>query len=119
MVQVTIFKIMHGYKSLYVFFAQRNITRIHKIIKLILNMSSSSTSFAPYECKCRLPMMTLTSWTRDNPGRRFGVCPNRYVSRLLIFYILFDSLMFTFGYIVEKSSQEVQKMELVRSGIRD
>ncbi|GJX55404.1 hypothetical protein Tco_0960411 [Tanacetum coccineum] len=41
-------------------------------------MSSSSYAFGPTECKCGLPLMTLTSWTRDNPARRFGVCPNKY-----------------------------------------
>ncbi|GKE49547.1 hypothetical protein Tco_1480805 [Tanacetum coccineum] len=41
-------------------------------------MSSSSSAFGPTECKCGLPLMTLTSWTRDNPARRFGVCPNKY-----------------------------------------
>ncbi|GJZ79788.1 hypothetical protein Tco_0644625 [Tanacetum coccineum] len=39
---------------------------------------SSSSSFGPTECKCGLPLMTLTSWTRENPARRFGVCPNKY-----------------------------------------
>ncbi|GJR07412.1 hypothetical protein Tco_0790064 [Tanacetum coccineum] len=41
-------------------------------------MSSSSSAFGPTECKCGLPLMTLTSWTHDNPTRRFGVCPNKY-----------------------------------------
>ena len=47
-------------------------------------MSSSSSNysypFAPVEteCKCHLPLMKLTSWTEDNPCRRFVVCPNRY-----------------------------------------
>ena len=47
-------------------------------------MSSSSSNysnpFAPVEteCKCHLPLMKLTSWTKENPGRRFLVCPNRY-----------------------------------------
>ncbi|GKB37251.1 hypothetical protein Tco_0882193 [Tanacetum coccineum] len=40
---------------------------------------SSSSCFGPTECKCGLPLMTLTSWTRDNPARRFGVCPNKYL----------------------------------------
>ncbi|GJU10886.1 E-beta-farnesene synthase 1 [Tanacetum coccineum] len=31
------------------------------------------------ECKCGLPLMTFTTWTRDNPARRFGVCPNKYL----------------------------------------
>ncbi|GJU10895.1 hypothetical protein Tco_1133291 [Tanacetum coccineum] len=41
-------------------------------------MSSSSSAFGPTKCKCGLLLMTLTSWTRDNPARRFGVCPNKY-----------------------------------------
>ncbi|GKE01291.1 hypothetical protein Tco_1389274 [Tanacetum coccineum] len=32
----------------------------------------------PAECKCKLPLMELTSWTLTNPCRRFLVCPNRY-----------------------------------------
>ncbi|GJT00354.1 hypothetical protein Tco_0821523 [Tanacetum coccineum] len=36
-------------------------------------MSSSSSSFDPTQCKCGLPLITLTSWTR-----RFGVYPNKY-----------------------------------------
>nr|GEU77874.1 hypothetical protein [Tanacetum cinerariifolium] len=32
----------------------------------------------PVECKCKLPLMELTSWTLTNPCRRFLVCPNRY-----------------------------------------
>ncbi|GKB37413.1 hypothetical protein Tco_0882355 [Tanacetum coccineum] len=39
---------------------------------------SSSSSIPPTECKCRLPLMMLTSWTRENPARRFGVFPNKY-----------------------------------------
>ncbi|GJV60974.1 copia protein [Tanacetum coccineum] len=42
-------------------------------------MSSSSSAFGPTECKCGLSLMTPTSWTRDNPARRFGVCPNKYL----------------------------------------
>ncbi|GJV03719.1 hypothetical protein Tco_1337288 [Tanacetum coccineum] len=41
-------------------------------------MSSSSYAFGPTECKCGLSLMALTFWTRDNPARRFGVCPNKY-----------------------------------------
>ncbi|GJU96023.1 hypothetical protein Tco_1320779 [Tanacetum coccineum] len=41
-------------------------------------MSSSSSAFGPTECKCGLLLMTLTSWIRDNPARRFGVCTNNY-----------------------------------------
>ncbi|GJU77661.1 hypothetical protein Tco_1274731 [Tanacetum coccineum] len=33
---------------------------------------SSSSFFGPTECKCRLPLMTLTSWTHENPAKRFG-----------------------------------------------
>ncbi|GKD22504.1 hypothetical protein Tco_1224207 [Tanacetum coccineum] len=32
----------------------------------------------PVECKCKLPLMELTSWTPTNLCRRFLVCPNRY-----------------------------------------
>ncbi|GJX58345.1 hypothetical protein Tco_0289735 [Tanacetum coccineum] len=32
----------------------------------------------PAECKCKLPLMELTSWTLTNPCRHFRVCPNRY-----------------------------------------
>ncbi|GJT90301.1 hypothetical protein Tco_1079146 [Tanacetum coccineum] len=39
---------------------------------------SSSSSISPTECKCRLPLMTLTSLTRENPARRFAVCHNKY-----------------------------------------
>ncbi|GJX88440.1 hypothetical protein Tco_0340454 [Tanacetum coccineum] len=31
-----------------------------------------------FKCKCKLPLMELTSWTLTNPCRRFLVCPNRY-----------------------------------------
>ncbi|GJQ91170.1 hypothetical protein Tco_0002309 [Tanacetum coccineum] len=41
-------------------------------------MSSSSSAFGPTEYNCGLPLMTLTFWTRDNPAKRFGVCPNKY-----------------------------------------
>nr|GEV99546.1 hypothetical protein [Tanacetum cinerariifolium] len=41
-------------------------------------MSFSSSAFGPTECKCGIPLMRFTSWTRDNPTRRFGVCPNKY-----------------------------------------
>ncbi|GJY01739.1 hypothetical protein Tco_0359891 [Tanacetum coccineum] len=40
---------------------------------------SSSSSIPPTKCKCGLPLMTLTSWIRENPARRFGVCPNKYL----------------------------------------
>ncbi|GJS87469.1 hypothetical protein Tco_0770105 [Tanacetum coccineum] len=41
---------------------------------------SSTSSIPPTECKCGLPLLTLTSWTRENPARRFGVCPNKHES---------------------------------------
>ena len=47
-------------------------------------MSSSSSNysypFAPVdtECKCHLPLKQHTSWTKENPCRRYLVCPNRY-----------------------------------------
>ncbi|GJT70211.1 hypothetical protein Tco_1029497 [Tanacetum coccineum] len=45
-------------------------------------MSSSSSIFSNIgnkkECKCRLPVMILTSWTKEHPAKRFVVCPNRY-----------------------------------------
>ncbi|GJU76219.1 60S ribosomal protein L10 [Tanacetum coccineum] len=41
---------------------------------------SSSSSFGPTECKCGLPLMRLTYWIRENPVRRFDVCPNKYES---------------------------------------
>ncbi|GJR26967.1 hypothetical protein Tco_1103199 [Tanacetum coccineum] len=44
---------------------------------------SSSSSIAPTKCECGLPLMTLTSWTRENPARRFGVCLNKYIKCLL------------------------------------
>ncbi|GKD09798.1 hypothetical protein Tco_1189483 [Tanacetum coccineum] len=34
---------------------------------------SSSYSIPPTECKCGLSLMTLTSWTRENPARRFKI----------------------------------------------
>ncbi|GKE84811.1 hypothetical protein Tco_1558553 [Tanacetum coccineum] len=39
---------------------------------------SPSSSIPPTQCKCRLPLMTLTSWTCSNPARRFGVFRNKY-----------------------------------------
>ncbi|GJT97338.1 hypothetical protein Tco_1092856 [Tanacetum coccineum] len=44
---------------------------------------SSSSSIPPTECKYRLPLMTLTSLTSENPSIRFGVCPNKYMHLLL------------------------------------
>ncbi|GJT52027.1 hypothetical protein Tco_0978184 [Tanacetum coccineum] len=44
---------------------------------------SSSSSIAHTECKCGLPLMTLTSLTRENLARRFGVCPNKYESNIV------------------------------------
>ncbi|GKC24386.1 hypothetical protein Tco_1026536, partial [Tanacetum coccineum] len=41
---------------------------------------SSSSSIPPTECKRRLRLMTLASWTLENPARRFGVSPNKYES---------------------------------------
>ncbi|GKF09741.1 hypothetical protein Tco_0043965, partial [Tanacetum coccineum] len=43
---------------------------------------SSSSSIPPTECKCGLPLMTLISWTRENPARRFCVCPNKFKKRI-------------------------------------
>ncbi|GJY99755.1 FAR1-related sequence 5-like protein [Tanacetum coccineum] len=39
----------------------------------------SSSSIPPTEYKCGLSLMTLTSCTRENPARRFGVCPNKHL----------------------------------------
>ncbi|GJU06788.1 hypothetical protein Tco_1123218 [Tanacetum coccineum] len=43
---------------------------------------SSSSSIAPTKCKYGLPLMTLTSWTHENPARRFDVCLNKYREEL-------------------------------------
>ncbi|XP_021770725.1 uncharacterized protein LOC110734905 [Chenopodium quinoa] len=43
--------------------------------KLVQEMSS--TSFSPSKekkCKCGVPFAKLTSWTRENPGRKFRTC---------------------------------------------
>ncbi|GJX81897.1 hypothetical protein Tco_0331378 [Tanacetum coccineum] len=53
-------------------------------------MSSSSSAFGPTECKSGLPLMTLTSWTHDNPARRFGVCPNKYRTQLYEMHLLLN-----------------------------
>ncbi|GJY11517.1 hypothetical protein Tco_0379702 [Tanacetum coccineum] len=50
-------------------------------------MSSSSYAFGLTECKCGLSLMTLTSWTCDNPARRFGVWPNKYDIQLDTLYM--------------------------------
>ncbi|GJY36809.1 hypothetical protein Tco_0422187 [Tanacetum coccineum] len=48
-------------------------------------MSSSSSKYSnryanvPTDCKCLLPLMTLTSWTRSDPARRFRICRNKYL----------------------------------------
>nr|GEW95737.1 hypothetical protein [Tanacetum cinerariifolium] len=42
------------------------------------NVKQVSNHVLKKECKCGIPLMRFTSWTRDNPTRRFGVCPNKY-----------------------------------------
>ncbi|GJW15589.1 hypothetical protein Tco_0019722 [Tanacetum coccineum] len=51
-----------------------------------MSSSSSSSSYysnpnsalVPTECKCHLHLRQLTAWTKENPARRFLICPNRY-----------------------------------------
>ncbi|GJS42949.1 hypothetical protein Tco_0567992 [Tanacetum coccineum] len=47
-----------------------------------------------FKCKCKLPLMELTSWTLTNPCRRFLVCPNRYtgVKKCKKFYLVYPEL---------------------------
>ncbi|KAL3644101.1 hypothetical protein CASFOL_012033 [Castilleja foliolosa] len=38
--------------------------------------SSSSYGNAAVRCHCGIQLELVTSWTDDNPGRRFQACPN-------------------------------------------
>ncbi|KAL4583957.1 hypothetical protein LXL04_008545 [Taraxacum kok-saghyz] len=39
-------------------------------------MSTASSSVADDLCHCKLPPRICTSKTKDNPGKKFRVCPN-------------------------------------------
>ncbi|GKE30974.1 hypothetical protein Tco_1450296 [Tanacetum coccineum] len=53
-------------------------------------MSSSSYALGPTECKCGLPLMTLTSWTRENPDRRFELENKWYKTQLYEMHLLLN-----------------------------
>ncbi|KAL3637510.1 hypothetical protein CASFOL_018678 [Castilleja foliolosa] len=42
--------------------------------------SSSSYGNAAVRCHCGIQLELVTSWTDDNPGRRFQACPNYKVA---------------------------------------
>ncbi|GJZ53563.1 hypothetical protein Tco_0608448 [Tanacetum coccineum] len=44
--------------------------------------SNPNSALVPTECKCHLPLRQLTAWTKENPAKRFLICPNRYKTRV-------------------------------------
>ncbi|KAL3638213.1 hypothetical protein CASFOL_017584 [Castilleja foliolosa] len=55
--------------------------------------SSSSYGNAAIRCHCGIQLELITSWTDDNPGRRFQACPNYKMSSCCGFFRWFDEEM--------------------------
>ncbi|KAL4572796.1 hypothetical protein LXL04_019581 [Taraxacum kok-saghyz] len=55
-------------------------------------MSTASSSAADDLCHCKLPPRICTSKTKDNPGKKFRVCPNSLVSMRLSVSPICDKL---------------------------
>ncbi|GJT22502.1 hypothetical protein Tco_0892439 [Tanacetum coccineum] len=93
--------------------------------------SSSSSTYSnvlgigPTECKCLLPPMQLTSWTKENPARRFVVCPNRYLenewyrSHLYEMYRLLNPSQKRELATEIRSQEEVVLLQLEMQNLRD
>ncbi|GJT81120.1 hypothetical protein Tco_1055462 [Tanacetum coccineum] len=72
---------------------------------------SSSSSIPHIECKCGLPLMTPTSWTRENPARRFGVCPDIYLENKQYKYHLYEMHLLLNPSQKEELENEVRSQE--------
>ncbi|KAL3648770.1 hypothetical protein CASFOL_005173 [Castilleja foliolosa] len=55
--------------------------------------SSSSYGNAVVRCHCGIQLELVTSWTDDNPGRRFQACPNYKMPSCCGFFRWFDEEM--------------------------
>ncbi|KAL3624256.1 hypothetical protein CASFOL_033072 [Castilleja foliolosa] len=55
--------------------------------------SSSSYGNAAVRCHCGIQLELVTSWTDDNPGRRFQACPNYKMPSCCGFFRWFDEEM--------------------------
>ncbi|KAL3623450.1 hypothetical protein CASFOL_032266 [Castilleja foliolosa] len=55
--------------------------------------SSSSYGNAAVRCHCGIQLELVTSWTDDNPGRRFQACPNYKMPSSCGFFRWFDEEM--------------------------
>ncbi|KAL3643633.1 hypothetical protein CASFOL_014448 [Castilleja foliolosa] len=55
--------------------------------------SSSSYGNAPVRCHCGIQLELVTSWTDENPGRRFHACPNYKMPSCCGFFRWFDEEM--------------------------
>ncbi|KAL3627308.1 hypothetical protein CASFOL_028671 [Castilleja foliolosa] len=55
--------------------------------------SSSSYGNAAVRCHCGIQLELVTSWTDDNPGRRFQACPNYKMPSCCGFFRWFDEKM--------------------------
>ncbi|GJW14101.1 hypothetical protein Tco_0018234 [Tanacetum coccineum] len=72
---------------------------------------SSSSSIPPIQCKCGLPLMTLTTWTRENPARRFDVCPNKYLENKRYRDHLYEMHLLFNPSQIEELENEVRSQE--------
>ncbi|KAL3614656.1 hypothetical protein CASFOL_041413 [Castilleja foliolosa] len=54
---------------------------------------SSSYGNAAVRCHCGIQLELVTSWTDDNPGRRFQACPNYKMPSCCGFFRWFDEEM--------------------------
>ncbi|KAL3630978.1 hypothetical protein CASFOL_023962 [Castilleja foliolosa] len=55
--------------------------------------SSSYGNATAVRCHCGIQLQLVTSWTDDNPGRRFQACPNYKMSSCCGFFRWFDEEM--------------------------
>ena len=53
------------------------------------NTGSWSSFIGQGMCCCRKKVKTHTSWTKENPGRRFNLCPDSLIFYRILFFLLF------------------------------
>ncbi|GJU73933.1 hypothetical protein Tco_1265338 [Tanacetum coccineum] len=58
-------------------------------------------------CTCKLPVRVLTTWTLDNPSRRFLVCSNRNIlngsSLVAAAAFILDPFFLAFGSVISSA----------------
>ncbi|KAL3618890.1 hypothetical protein CASFOL_037118 [Castilleja foliolosa] len=82
--------------------------------------SSSSYGNAVVRCHCGIQLELVTSWTDDNPGRRFQACPNYKMPPFCGFFRWFDEEMCSISKeVIPGLLRKTNKLELLLATVQE